>query len=162
MSSVERFNLFLQFGLPFFVLILAYLIGSMLERRHFSNLKKREADYHGFPVTTFETLPEGWSVGSTGLVTGSVVISLDYFKRVIAGLRGLVGGRIKTYEPLLDRARREAVLRMIESARRDGYDALINVRIETSRLANARRDGNGTAGIEMLAFGTGVTLKNRL
>ena len=161
MSNVEKFNLFMQFGLPFLILIFAYLLGSWLERRHFRNLRKRESDQHGYPVTTFETLPQGWTVGSTGLVTGSVVISLDYFKRVIAGLRALVGGRIKTYEPLLDRARREAVLRMIESARRDGYDALINVRIETSRLANASRDGKGTAGIEMLAFGTGVTLKNR-
>ena len=50
---------------------------------------------------------------------------------------------------------------MIESAKRDGYDAVVNVRLETSRLANSRRDGNGTAGVEMLAFGTGVTLHRR-
>ncbi|HBG96576.1 MAG TPA: hypothetical protein DDY14_14925, partial [Chromatiaceae bacterium] len=74
------------------------------------------------------------------------------------GLRGLVGGRIKTYEPLLDRARREAMLRMIESARANGYDAIINVRLATSRLANARGDGEGTAGVEMLAFGTAISL----
>ena len=94
------------------------------------------------------------------MVTGSIVISLDYFKRVIAGLRGLVGGRIKTYEPLLDRARREALLRMIEQARERGYDAIFNVRLETSRLANSTRDGNGTAGVEMLAFGTAVKLRS--
>ena len=158
---MERFNLFLQFGLPFAVLILAYFIGSMLERRHFRKLRKREAEVQGYPVMTFEELPREWVVGSTGLVSGNVVISLDYFKRVIAGLRALVGGRIKTYEPLLDRARREALMRMIESARRDGYDAVVNVRLETSRLANSRRNGEGIAGVEMLAFGTGVTLKNR-
>ena len=55
------------------------------------------------------TMPGDWSASSTTMVTGSIVISLDYFKRVIAGLRGLVGGRIKTYEPLLERARREAM-----------------------------------------------------
>ena len=103
-------------------------------------------------------MPDSWRASSSTLVTGSIVISLDYFKRVIAGLRGLVGGRIKTYEPLLERARREALLRMIESARQQGYDAVINVRLETSRLANARGDGNGTAGVEMLAFGTAVKL----
>ena len=94
--------------------------------------------------------------------TGSIVISLDYFKRVIAGLRGLIGGRIKTYEPLLERARREALLRMTESAREQGYDAIFNVRLETSRLANATRDGKGTAGVEMLAFGTAVKFASRL
>jgi uncharacterized protein YbjQ (UPF0145 family) len=87
-----------------------------------------------------------------------VVVSLDYFKRIIAGLRGIIGGRVKTYEPLLDRARREAVLRMIEDAKARGYDAVVNVRLETSRLASARKDGQGTAGVEMLAFGTAVTL----
>lgn len=95
------------------------------------------------------------------MVSGNVVVSLDYFKRVIAGLRSIIGGRIKTYEPLLDRARREAVLRMTESARSQGFDAIFNVRLETSRLANARRDGAGIAGIEMLAFGTAVKFKSR-
>ncbi|MGB5331529.1 MAG: heavy metal-binding domain-containing protein, partial [Woeseiaceae bacterium] len=67
----------------------------------------------------------------------------------------------KTYEPLLERARREALLRMTESAREQGYDAIFNVRLETSRLANATRDGKGTAGVEMLAFGTAVKLVSR-
>ena len=161
MDGFEKFNVILQFGLPFLILVLAYFVGSMIERRHFRNLRKREAEASDYPVITFETLPADWTVGSTGLVSGNVVVSLDYFKRVIAGLRGLVGGRIKTYEPLLDRARREAMLRMIESSRQSGYDAIVNVRLETSRLANSRRDGDGVAGVEMLAFGTGITLKNR-
>ena len=161
MSTADAFSLFFNFGIPLLVLMAAYFVGSWLERRHFRSLRAREDAVHGYPVLTFETLPDDWQVGSTGLVSGSVVISLDYFKRVIAGLRGLVGGRIKTYEPLLDRARREALLRMIESARQDGYHAVVNVRLETSRLANGTRDGKGTAGVEMLAFGTGVTLKSR-
>ncbi|MEL7186711.1 MAG: heavy metal-binding domain-containing protein, partial [Pseudomonadota bacterium] len=100
-----------------------------------------------------------WSANTSDLVNGSVVISLDYFKRVIAGMRALVGGRIKTYEPLLERARREALLRMVESARSQGYDAIFNVRLETSRLANAR--GEGTAGVEILAFGTAIKFASR-
>ena len=47
---------------------------------------------------------------------------------------------------------------MAEDAKSRGYNAVINVRLETSRLANSRRDGKGTAGIEMLAFGTAITL----
>ena len=92
------------------------------------------------------------------MVTGSVVISLDYFKRFLAGLRAVVGGRIKAYETLLDRARREAILRMKEETARKGYDTILNVRLETSRLATGRRDGKGTAGVEVLAFGTAVKL----
>ncbi len=151
-------DLVLNFGIPLLILIFAYFIGNAIERKHFKEIREREAKIHDFPVITFESLPQDWQVTSTELVHGSVVISLDYFKRVIAGLRGLIGGRIRTYEPLLDRARREALLRMSEDAKTRGYDAVINVRLETSRLANAHRDGQGTAGVEMLAFGTAVTL----
>jgi uncharacterized protein YbjQ (UPF0145 family) len=50
---------------------------------------------------------------------------------------------------------------MKEQARERGFDAVINVRIETSRLANARGNGEGTAGVEILAFGTGLALERR-
>jgi len=156
---MENLSLFFNFGLPLIILMVAYFIGSTIEKKHFANIREREDALHGFPVVSFDTMPDDWNVSSSDMVTGSIVISLDYFKRVIAGLRGLIGGRIKTYEPLLERARREALLRMTESARTQGYDAIFNVRLETSRLANASRDGKGTAGVEMLAFGTAVKLK---
>jgi uncharacterized protein YbjQ (UPF0145 family) len=160
-DKVEQINLFMSFGFPLMLLVGAYFIGSWVERKHFRNIRAREADAHGFPVVSFDTMPEDWNVNSSHLVTGSIVISLDYFKRVIAGLKGLVGGRIKTYEPLLERARREAILRMTEEARSQGFDAIFNVRLETSRLANARGDGKGIAGVEMLAFGTAVKFASR-
>ena len=160
-DTIEQFNMFMNFGLPILILVIAYFIGSWIEKKHFKNIREREARVHGFPVVSFDTMPDDWNVNSSHMVTGSIVISLDYFKRVIAGLKGLVGGRIKTYEPLLDRARREAVLRMTEEAQQQGYDAIFNVPLETSRLANARRDGEGVAGVEMLAFGTAVKFASR-
>jgi len=161
-STFEKLNLFVNFGLPLLLLVVTYFIGNMIERKHFRSLQEREEAMHGFPVVSFDTMPDDWKVASSDMVTGSIVISLDYFKRVIAGLRGLVGGRIKTYEPLLERARREALLRMAEAARAQGFDAIFNVRLETSRLANAGRDGKGTAGVEMLAFGTAVKFSSRV
>lgn len=154
-------EMILNFGLPLILLLFAYFIGTWVERRHFRSIRKRESENVEFPVVSFDTMPKDWSAGSSTLVSGSVVVSLDYFKRVIAGLRAIVGGRIKTYEPLLDRARREAMLRMIESARLDGYDAIFNVRLETSRLANSSGEGKRTAGVEMLAYGTAVKFVSR-
>lgn len=158
---IQQLDVFLNFGLPLLILMIAYFIGSFIEKKHFRSIQKREAEAHGFPVVSFNTMPKDWHVNRSHLVTGSVVISLDYFKRIIAGLRGLIGGRIKTYEPLLERARREALLRMTEEARSQGFDAIFNVRLETSRLASARRDGKGIAGVEMLAFGTAVKFTSR-
>jgi len=158
---MDAISLFINFGWPLLLLLLAYFIGNLLEKKHFSRIREREEENIGFPTVSFDTMPADWNASSSTMVMGSIVISLDYFKRVIAGLRSLVGGRIKTYEPLLERARREAVLRMVEAARADGYDAVFNVRLETSRLANARGDGQGIAGVEMLAYGTAVKLQTR-
>lgn len=160
-DTFRNLDIFMNIGMPIMLLLVAYFIGNMIERRHFRKIRERENEYAAFPVVTLDTMPSDWNAASSTLVAGSVVVSLDYFKRVIAGLRGLIGGRIKTYEPLLDRARREALLRMTESARRDGYDAIFNVRLETSRLANSRGDGKGIAGVEMLAFGTAVKFASR-
>ncbi len=156
--STEMFELFLNVGLFVALLVFTYLVGSHLERRHFASIREREKRFRQFPTLTFET-PESWQVTACDLVTGSTVVSVDYFKRFLAGLRALFGGRIRSYEPLLDRARREAVLRLVESATAGGYDAVVNVRLETSRLASSRGNGKGLAGLEMLAFGTAVKLQ---
>ena len=72
----------------------------------------------------------------------------------------VAGGIAALFGPLHGGAN-EAVLRMIEDARLQGYDAIFNVRLETSRLASAKRDGKGVAGVEMLAFGTAVKFASR-
>lgn len=154
---MEDFELLFRLGFPLLLLAVAYLVGSWLERRHFEDIRRREAELlSAVPAINFETLPPDWIPHRSGMVWGSVVVSLDYFKRFLASLRALVGGRIKSYEPLLDRARREAMLRMLESARKKGYDAVVNVRLDTSRLASSRSNGQGVAGVEILAYGTGI------
>jgi len=149
-------NTMFDLGVTLILLVGAYLIGSYLERRHFANIRRREKDLVRFPFITLKRPPQGVRVSKAKLVSGNVVVSLDYFKRFLAGLRGLVGGRISAYETLLDRARREALLRMREQAQAAGYDMVINVRLESARLASAARDGKGTAGVEVFAFGTAL------
>jgi len=143
------------------LLLGAWLTGTLLEKRHFNQLLLLESGSKDVLALTIEQMPETWEVTSVDLVMGNVVISQDYFKRFAAGLKGIVGGRIKVYEPLLERARREALVRMKAQARERGHDTIINVRIETSPLARSRGDGKGTAGVEILAFGTAVSLRGR-
>ena len=140
------------------LLVLTYFSGTWIERKHYQTIRRREERWRGVPAVTFRRVPASWEVQDSGLVAGNVVISVDYFKRFLAGLRGLVGGRIKSYESLLDRARREAILRLKQDAMERGYHAVVNLRLETSRMANARGK-QGTAGLEILAFGTGLKLR---
>lgn len=155
----ELAPLLVNVGIVFVLLVFTYFVGGMLERRHYQRIRSREDEYRGFPVVNFQYVDAAWNIDSTVLAHGSTVVSVDYFKRFVAGLRSIIGGSLKTYEPLLDRARREAVLRMIEDARRQGCVAVVNVRLESSCLANSGQGNRQRlAGVEMLAYGTGIRL----
>ena len=149
----------IQLLIPLVLLVGAYFTGTWIEKKHYKELRAREHASRRFLTVTFPYEPPGEEALDTMMVTGSVVVSVDYFKRFLAGLRMLFGGRITSYEPLLDRARREAIMRMKEEARQKGFNAVINVRLETSRLASSQGNNQGTAAVEILAFGTGVRFK---
>ncbi len=160
MSEDEGFVILIQlvgqFG-PFLATIaVAFFVGRHLEKKHLASLRERELATSPTRAVTIRHPLEDKPVLRAEMVSGSVVISLDYFKRIAAALRSLVGGNVRAFEPLLVRARREALLRMKEDAIARGYRGVINVRLETSRLASGRSDGKGTAGVEVLAFGTGI------
>jgi uncharacterized protein YbjQ (UPF0145 family) len=152
-------DLSVRFGIPLVLLVVAYFTGTTLERRHYASIRERELRWRSIPAITFRSIPPGWRATECALLTGSVVISVDYFKRFLSGLRMIFGGRVKAYETLLDRARREALLRLKEGAVERGYHAVVNVRLETCRIANSR-NSESVAGLEVLAFGTGVKLLN--
>jgi uncharacterized protein YbjQ (UPF0145 family) len=88
-------------------------------------------------------------------VTGSVVVSTDYFKSLCASLRNLVGGRVRSFETLLERGRREALLRLLDQAHAFGAHSVINVRFETMTIARFQ-GGRGLTGVEVLAYGTAL------
>jgi uncharacterized protein YbjQ (UPF0145 family) len=144
---------------PFLLLMLiGFIVGTTIESNHYRDIRKREAKTRNLPAITFRRPPPSWQIQAVSLVHGNTVVSIDYFKRFLAGLRAMVGGKVTSYESLLDRARREALLRMKERALEGGFDAVVNVRLETARLANSSRNGQGTAGVEIFAFGTAVKL----
>ena len=136
---------------------MGYFIGSFAERRHLRSIEKREADQLLQPIVTIEDVayPEDQIEFAT-LVSGSAVISVDYFKRLLASLRNIFGGTVKSYESLLDRARREALLRMREAA--PGSGVIVNVRIETASIGR-RANKKGVGCVEAIAYGTALTLR---
>jgi len=109
-------------GIPLVVLLGAWISGGILERRHLKNLLLLERGSRGMLAVTIEDLPPDWHVESCELVMGNVVISQDYFKRFAASIKGIFGGNIRVLEPLLERARREALIRMKGVAHARGYD----------------------------------------
>lgn len=136
------------------LLLFGYLFGQLNEKRHYRSIIRREKELRGVLCFTERHLPEQGPVNAA-LVSGSVVVSIDYFKRFVAGLRNLVGGRVSAYESLLDRARREAVLRMKAEAKAYGASSVWNIRLETSSIYKGAKQRIGS--VEVLAYGTALT-----
>lgn len=138
------------------LLVIGYVIGGLIERRHYQSIRQREQALLGLAAVPSEILP-GMQFQSLGMVSGNCVISVDYFKRFAAGLRNFFGGRVSAYETLMDRARREAILRLKEAAVEAQADMILNVRTEMASfgVAETYRRG-GAACVEVIAYGTAI------
>ena len=141
-----------------FLLLLGYFNGQRVEKAHFRSLEQREEETLHLPAVNFK---HGWDpekVKSAELVTGSVVVSQDYFKRMLAGLRWILGGRVRSFETLIDRARREALLRLKSKAA--GAQIIVNVRIETSSIGEEALARRTIGSVEAFAYGTALWLND--
>ena len=141
------------YGLPFLFFVVAGVSGTIIERRHYRSIRDREAATADLPVVTLRTLDGTRPVADARLVTASVVISHDNFKRFLAQLRKIFGGSLRSYESLLDRARREAVLRL--KAECPDAHIVMNLRLDTANIANTQGK-KGLGAIEVVASGTAV------
>jgi uncharacterized protein YbjQ (UPF0145 family) len=136
------------------LLVTGYSVGRIAERRHYRSIIAREKEMADVMVFT-NRFPPLNEQASQALVAGSVVVSEDYFKRIVSGLQSLFGGRLGAYESLLDRARREAVLRMKQEARDKGANRIINVKFQTFSIPG--RNPRSFGAVEIMAYGTALT-----
>lgn len=137
-------------------LVLGYTFGSINESRHYTSIRRREKQFLSLPTVNIKAADHaGREIEKAVLVQGSAVISIDYFKRFLAVLRNVLGGNVGSYESLLDRARREATLRMKENA--GDADIIVNTRIETSPIGQSANRRATVGSVEAIAYGTAVT-----
>jgi len=139
------------------LLLVGLLAGGWNERRHYESIRRREAALAALPVMPSAEWDADREVEAAWMVSSSVVVSVDYFKRFAMGIRNLFGGNVRSYESLLDRARREAVLRVKELCA-GRADIIVNLRLDTSSIsgAKAKRDANSIGAVEVIASGTAV------
>jgi len=154
---LENFDIIITilfYAFPVFLAVFSLIVGGILERRHFASIREREREFAGLPVFPTKATDSDRVVAGGELVVASVVVSLDYFKKILASLRNIFGGNVRSYESLLDRAKREAILRLKQQV--PNCDAIINLRLETSNLASVQSRKKGIGGIEVIAYGTAI------
>lgn len=87
-----------------------------------------------------------------GVVSGSTVRAKHVGRDIMASLKNIFGGELKGYTELLHESREEAISRMEEQAKSIGANAILNIRLTTSSVAQ------GAA--ELFAYGTAVVLED--
>ena len=118
------------------LLIICYFTGRTREKKHYKSIREREVKLYKQPHINFsKNVNISQPVKNAKLVSASVVIGCDYFKVFLASLRNIFGGNVSAYESVLDRGRREAILRIRESAYRMNADLVMNIKIETVMLS---------------------------
>ena len=125
---------FLVIILPLIMFLVPAIWGRITEKKHLEDLAKREAAIKDKMVVHNRKRPLMASPRRMTVVAGEVCIGADRFKTWLAGWRQLVGGRMGSLAPVCDRARREATLRVIENAKKQGFTEVGNIRYTTANL----------------------------
>jgi len=101
-------------------------------------------------ITTTENIHGKEVKEVLGIVRGNTIQSRHVGRDIMAGLKTIVGGEIKSYTAMISKARDEAISRMTEEAKKLGADAIIMTRFSTSSVM--------PQAAEVLVYGTAVKL----
>lgn len=101
-------------------------------------------------MVTVDTL-QGCNYEEMGVVTGSTIQSKNFVSDFGQGLKSIVGGELKSYTDMMEKAREKATRRMVDQAVQMGADAIIGVRYTTNSIM--------AQAAEVLVFGTAVKYK---
>ena len=94
-------------------------------------------------------------ITSSGIVWAGGVFGPSHWHLLIGWFNNLIGGSIDTFQKIVSAGRAEAMQRLRENARDNGWDDVINVRIDTADMA-PQGGQRGVKAVEIFAYGTGV------
>ena len=101
--------------------------------------------------TTFE-IPGYRIERQIGLCWGTLVQSIGFAKGFTGGFKALAAGEVPQYTDVVNKAREQAVERLMEHAKALGANAVVGVRFDSSEMG---QDGSMA---EIIAYGTGVVV----
>ena len=164
-------------GLPFFLLALfgilwtvaypvmliwALLFSSKKLDQQIADTNSREASLRDSlgrdPLTTIDGGYRS-DISSSGIVWAGVVFGPSHWHLLIGWFNNLTGGSIDIFQKVVSAGRAEVMQRLRENAIDNGWDDVINVRIDTADMA-PQGAKNSVKAVEVFAYGTGVKYGN--
>lgn len=140
-------GLIFKIGITLVLFFIGWGFGRFIEQKHLNELEQNERRLAHIRIDTNKFKS---SENSGQLISSNVVISHDYFKYIIAQIQNFFGGRLTTYESVVERARREAIVRLKQQAEDTGATQIMGLRLSTTEL------GMQGGMVEVFAYGTAV------
>lgn len=106
-------------------------------------------------LSTASSMDQMASSSST-LLHVSICVGPSIGQMFFMWFKSLFGGRLHSYDTVLDFGRREVMLRLKQQADRQGCTSMQNIRLETSVISFAQNQDSKRAAVEFLAFATGL------
>jgi len=136
-----------MFGIPGGIFVLVAVQGKLRDRWRRQYVSQELARQDVLLVNT-KRLLEADPSRPPEVLAATVVRCLDDARHALAIFRTKLGGEVRSLTASTLLARDEAMLRLKEQARAAGFDAVLNIRFETSQVLPMT--------VEVLAYGTGI------
>ncbi|MBR3940516.1 MAG: heavy metal-binding domain-containing protein [Bacteroidales bacterium] len=101
-------------------------------------------------ITTTNSIEGKRIIDYKGVISGEVIVGINAFKDLFASVRNVIGGRSKSYEEELVKARTAAMKELEERAEQLGANAIVGVDIDYQAL------GADNGMMMVIATGTAV------
>ena len=157
--AFTAFGILYAIGYPILFLWSVIFSGRKLDKQIAGLVERESASLAHFggrdPLSTLKGSHIVGGIQETGLVYASVVYGPSHWHQLIAFLANLVGGRIVIFHKVVSTARAEAKQRLRERGQANGWDEVVNVRIDTAEMTPASQQ-KGVRAVEIFAYGTGI------
>ncbi|MEX2607417.1 MAG: heavy metal-binding domain-containing protein [Kiritimatiellia bacterium] len=156
----DLFIVLIYFIGPLFLLVIAFFAGNSIARTHNKRMEERQQVVAHIRSTDLKSYihPQLGSV-TPELLCAEVTLGIDHFRGFLGNLKNIFGGEVKSYQKTLDRARREAILQVIELAHAAGMNAVANLRVEFVDISGNANMAKKASMVTILAYGTGYCSK---
>ncbi|MGB1365121.1 MAG: YbjQ family protein [Candidatus Poseidoniaceae archaeon] len=110
----------------------------------------------GHPINNLSNPTQSTDIENSTLVMSSISVGPSWWQMMLGGWKNFFGGKIHSYDKMLGYGRRKVLHDMRVQALQQGFDEVINIRVETAMITKKSGKNDKTAAYEFIAYGTAI------